>query len=177
MKLIVLDRDGVINQDSDDFIKSPEEWLPIPGSLEAIARLTHAGYSIVVTTNQSGVARGLLDIETLTRIHQKMHQLVQGAGGTIEAVVFCPEVDISHPDRKPNPGMLLQVAKRLKIDLRGVPVLGDSLRDIQAARSVQARPVLVLTGRGQETLAKGTGTEQVPVFRDLAAFADALLAK
>jgi D-glycero-D-manno-heptose 1,7-bisphosphate phosphatase len=175
MKLIILDRDGVINQDSDDFIRSPEEWLPIPGSLEAIARLTHAGYSIVVATNQSGVARGLLDIETLTRIHQKMHQLVQEAGGTIEAVAFCPEVDISHPDRKPNPGMLLQVAKRLRIDLRGIPVLGDSLRDLQAARSVQAKPVLVLTGKGQETLAKGIGVEKVPVFRDLAAFTDTLL--
>ena len=177
MKLIILDRDGVINEDSDTFIKCPEEWIPIPGSLEAIARLTHAGYLVVVATNQSGIARGLLDIEDLNRIHQKMQRSVQDVGGTIEAIFFCPHVDISHPDRKPNPGMLTDIGQRLKVGLKGVPAVGDSLRDIKAAQAVSAAPILVLTGKGTATYAKGVGLAGVPTYDNLAAYVDALLAQ
>ncbi|HXH02705.1 MAG TPA: D-glycero-beta-D-manno-heptose 1,7-bisphosphate 7-phosphatase [Candidatus Competibacteraceae bacterium] len=177
MKLIILDRDGVINEDSDDYIKSPEEWKPIPGSLEAIARLNHAGWRVVVASNQSGIARGLFDIETLNRIHDKMHRQVQEAGGSIEAVLFCADSDDANPYRKPNPGMLLEIARRLRIDLKGVPVVGDSLRDLKAARAVGAWPCLVLTGKGRATQARGVGLEGVSVFADLAALADHLLAQ
>lgn len=177
MKLIILDRDGVINEESDAFIKSPDEWVPIPGSLEAIARLTHAGYLVVVATNQSGIARGLFDIETLNLIHQKMHRLAREVGGVIEAVFFCPDVDISNPERKPNPGMLKQIGRRLKTSLRGVPVVGDSLRDLQAARAVGADPILVRTGKGEETLARGIGIAGVLVFDDLEAVANVLVKK
>jgi len=119
MKLIILDRDGVINIDSDAFVKSPEEWIPIPGSLEAIARLNHAGYRVVVATNQSGIVRGLFDLETLNLIHRKMHRMVQEVGGLIDAVFFCPDVDEANPYRKPNPGMLLEIGRRLKCGLNG----------------------------------------------------------
>lgn len=177
MKLIILDRDGVINEDSDNFIKSPEEWIPITGSLEAIARLTLAGYLVVVATNQSGIARGLFDIETLNRIHQKMHQQAQEAGGVIQAVFFCPDVDMANPDRKPNPGMLKKIAQRLKVSLKAVPVVGDSLRDLQAAQAAGAIPILVLTGNGRNTLNNCTDLSNVLVFDDLTAVADALLAE
>jgi D-glycero-D-manno-heptose 1,7-bisphosphate phosphatase len=178
MKLIVLDRDGVINQDSDVFIKSPDEWVPLPGSLEAIARLTNSGYHVVVATNQSGLARGLLDLETLNRIHEKMHRLVAGAGGFIEAVFFCPGIDDANYYRKPNPGMLEDIGRRLKISLSGIPVVGDSLRDLQAARAVGATPILVRTGKGQCTLARAPAlAEAVLVFDDLAATADFILAQ
>lgn len=175
MKLIILDRDGVINQDSDEFIKSPEEWIPIPGSLEAIARLSHAGYRVVVATNQSGVDRGLFDIETLNRIHERMHHLTHEVGGAIEAVFFCLDADDTHPYRKPNPGMLEEIGQRLKVNLQGVPAVGDNLRDVQAALAVGATPILVRTGKGKRTLAKGEGIAGIPVFDDLAAVADFLL--
>jgi D-glycero-D-manno-heptose 1,7-bisphosphate phosphatase len=176
MKLIILDRDGVINHDSNAFIKSPAEWIPIPGSLEAIARLTNAGYHVVVATNQSGIGRGLLDIETLNRIHEKMHRLVAEAGGFIEAVFFCTDSDDTSYYRKPNPGMLEDIGRRLKISLPGVPVVGDSLRDLQAAWAVGATPILVRTGKGELTLAKIPPlAEDVLVFDDLAAAADFIL--
>lgn len=175
MKLIVLDRDGVINEDSAAYIKSPEEWTPIPGSLEAIARLTHAGYSTVVATNQSGIGRGLFDIETLNHIHEKMHQLTHQAGGTIEAVFFCPDADDQSPCRKPNPGMLEEIGRRLKVNLRGIPVVGDNLRDIQAARAVGAMPLLVRTGKGEHTLAQDETIAGILVFDDLASVADYLI--
>ena len=176
MKLIILDRDGVINYDSDDYIKSPEEWSPIPGSLEAIARLTRAGYRIVVATNQSGVGRGLYDLETLQRINDKMNHAVAAEGGAIEAIFFCPHTPEDHCDcRKPKPGLLRDIAASLQVDLKGVPAIGDSLRDIQAAQAVGARPILVRTGKGEGTVVRGEGLAGVPVYPDLAAAVDALL--
>lgn len=178
MKLIILDRDGVLNVDSDAFVKSPDEWLPIPGSLEAVARLNHAGYRVVVATNQSGIGRGLFDLETLNLIHRKMHRMVQEAGGLIEAVFFCPDVDEANPYRKPNPGMLLEIGRRLKCGLQGVPVVGDSVRDIRAARAANARPLLVLTGKGAQTLEReAESCANVQAFKDLAAVADYLTAR
>lgn len=176
MKLIVLDRDGVINEDSDEYIKSPEEWVPIPGSLEAIARLNQAGYRVVVFTNQSGLARNLFDIETLNAIHAKMHRRLAAVGGTVDAVFFCPHApDDQCGCRKPQPGLLHEISARLKVSLEGVPCVGDTLRDVQAARSVGCRPMLVRSGKGERTLADGKGLEQVPVFDNLAAVADQLL--
>ena len=173
----MLDRDGVINQDSDTYIKSPEEWIPIPGSLDAIGRLSHAGYRVIVATNQSGIARELFDIETLNRIHQKMHHMVHEAGGIIEAVFFCPDLDDSNPWRKPNPGMLEAIGERLRIPMKNVPCVGDAMRDVVAARAVNARPMLVKSGKGQQELNNGRDAlHDVPVFEDLAAVADALLA-
>jgi D-glycero-D-manno-heptose 1,7-bisphosphate phosphatase len=175
MPLIILDRDGVINQDSDDFIKSPAEWNPIEGSLEAIARLNYAGYRVVVITNQSGIARGLLDIETLTRIHNKMRRMLAQAGGKIEAILFCPHGPDDNCDcRKPNDGNFQTLAKRLRISLNGVPAIGDSLRDIEAAQKVGAKPLLVRTGKGEKTLAQGI-PEGVPVYANLAEAVNALL--
>ena len=176
MKLIILDRDGVINEDSDDYIKSPEEWLPIPGSLEAIARLTRAGYRIAVATNQSGVARGLFDGDTLQRIHDKMRGAVAAAGGEIAAIYFCPHgPDAGCACRKPQPGLLREIGTHFHVDLSGVPVVGDSLRDVQAAKTVGARPILVRTGKGEGTVVRGEGLAGVPVYPDLAAAVDALL--
>jgi D-glycero-D-manno-heptose 1,7-bisphosphate phosphatase len=177
MQLIILDRDGVINQESDDYIKSPEEWHPIPGSLGAIARLHRAGWHVVVATNQSGVARGLLDLDTLMRIHGKMHRAVRDTGGLIDAVFFCPHgPDDDCTCRKPKPGLYHDIARRLRIDLKGVPAVGDSLRDLQAARAAGARPLLVRTGKGSQTLAHPDFDTSVPVFSDLASAVDAVLA-
>ncbi len=176
MKIIILDRDGVINYDSDLFIKSPNQWEPLPGSLEAIARLTHAGYHVLVATNQSGVGRGLFDIETLNRIHEKMHRMTVAVGGTIDAVFFCTAVDDADPYRKPNPGMLEDIGRRLKISLQGVPAVGDSQRDIQAAWTVGARPILVRTGKGERTLASMPELgEKVLVCDDLEAATEIIL--
>ncbi len=177
MKLVVLDRDGVINLDSDQYIKSPEEWKPIPGSLEAIARLTQAGFRVVVATNQSGLGRGLFDMATLNAMHDKMHKAVNQLGGRIDAVFFCPHAQDAGCDcRKPKPGMLREIAARFDLALAGVPVIGDSLRDLQAASAVGARPVLVLTGKGEQTLKSGGLPEGTEIHRDLAAAALALAA-
>lgn len=175
MPLIILDRDGVINQDSDDFIKSPAEWEPIDGSLEAIARLNYADYRVVVITNQSGIARGLFDIETLTRIHNKMRRMLAQAGGKIEAILFCPHgPDDNCECRKPKAGNFETLANRLRISLEGVPAIGDSLRDLEAARAVGAKPILVKTGKGEKTLAAGI-PDDVPVYENLADAVNALL--
>jgi len=177
MKLVVLDRDGVINLDSDQYIKSPEEWTPIPGSLEAIARLTQAGFRVVVATNQSGLGRGLFDMATLNAMHNKMHKAVNQLGGRIDAVFFCPHAqDAGCACRKPQPGMLLEIAERYKLALADVPVIGDSLRDLQAASAAGARPVLVLTGKGEKTLRAGGLPEGTEIHKDLAAAAMALAA-
>lgn len=177
MRLIILDRDGVINEDSGACIKSPDEWQPIPGSVEAIARLTHSGYRIVVVTNQSGVARGLYDLDTLTRIHDKMHRLVMKAGGQIEAVFYCPHgPDDNCECRKPKPGMFHDIGRRLNCDLEGVPAVGDSLRDLQAAQAAGARPILVRTGKGLRTLKNPDALVGTDVFDDLSAVVDDLLA-
>ena len=176
MRLIILDRDGVINEDSDDFIKSPDEWTPVPGSIDAIARLTHADYRVLVVTNQSGVARGLFDLDTLMRIHDKMHRLVGEAGGQIEAVFFCPHGPDDDCDcRKPKPGMFHEISRRLMVDLDGVPAVGDSLRDLQAAKAARATPFLVRTGKGMRTLANPEAIEGIEVFDDLAEVVDHLL--
>lgn len=177
IKLILLDRDGVINYDSDQYIKRPEEWKPIPGSLEAIARLNQAGYRVVVVSNQSGVGRGLFDMSTLNTIHAKMHKLVSQAGGRIEAVFFCPHSAEALCDcRKPKPGLFYEVAKRFRVDLKGVPTVGDSLRDLQAGLAVGCRPFLVRTGKGLRTL-KGQLPEGTRVYDDLAGVVEAILAE
>ena len=159
MQLIILDRDGVINEDSDDFIKSPGEWQPIRGSLEAIARLHRAGWKVIVATNQSGIARRLLDLDTLARIHETMHRRV---------IESC---------RKPKPGLFHAIAARLRTDLQGVPAIGDSLRDIQAAGSAGANPILVKTGKGFGTASNPELDHSVPVYDDLYSVVNDLLGK
>ena len=175
MSLIILDRDGVINHDSDEFIKSPAEWEPIEGSLEAIARLNYAGYRVVVITNQSGIARGLLDVETLNRIHSKMRRMLAQVGGRIEAILFCPHAPEDKCQcRKPMDGSFTELAQRLRIKLENVPAVGDSIRDIQAAQSVGARPILVRTGKGEKTLAEGI-PDGIEVYDNLDEVVNALL--
>lgn len=177
MKLIILDRDGVINFDSDQFIKSPDEWKPIPGSLEAIARLTREGWRVVVATNQSGLARGLFEMATLNAIHAKMHKAVARAGGRIEAVFYCPHsADMNCSCRKPQGGLLIEISARYGCDLRGVPMVGDSLRDLQAAADAGALPMLVKSGKGKKTLVAGGLPPGTPVFEDLGAATDHVLA-
>jgi D-glycero-D-manno-heptose 1,7-bisphosphate phosphatase len=175
-KLIVLDRDGVINHDSEQFIKSPDEWIPIPGSLEAIARLNQAGFRAVVATNQSGIGRGLFDIGMLNAIHNKMHRALAQVGGRIEAVFFCPHSGDSQCEcRKPRAGMLQEIGRRFGVDMTGVPALGDSLRDLQAAEVVGAQPMLMLTGKGEKTLREGGFPANTVIFPDLAFAAAALI--
>ncbi len=170
MKLIILDRDGVINHDSDQFIKNPDEWRPLPGSMEAIARLVQAGYHIVVATNQSGVGRGLFDMPMLNAIHEKMHKAVALAGGRIDAIFFCPHAAQADCHcRKPKIGMLEEIAARYNHDLKGVPAVGDSLRDLACAAKIGAQPILVLTGKGVKTQAKGGMPEGTLIYPDLAA--------
>jgi D-glycero-D-manno-heptose 1,7-bisphosphate phosphatase len=177
MKLIILDRDGVINFDSAQFIKSPEEWRPIPGSLDAIARLTQWGYRVVVATNQSGVGRGLFDMDTLNAINDKMMRAAAQVGGRIEAVFFCPHAaDSTCECRKPRPGMLIEIAARYNADLTGVPAVGDSLRDLQAAVAVGAQPILVLTGKGEKTRSDSQLPAHTLVFPTLAAVVSDLTA-
>jgi D-glycero-D-manno-heptose 1,7-bisphosphate phosphatase len=176
MKLIVLDRDGTINHDSAQYIKSPEEWRPIRGSLEAIARLAHGGWRIVVATNQSGIARGLFDVATLNAIHDTMHRAVVQAGGRIDAIFYCPHAaDADCGCRKPKPGMLREIAARMNVELSEVPVVGDALRDLEAAAAAGARPHLVLTGKGKKTRAAGGLPAATRVFPDLAAVAAQLV--
>jgi D-glycero-D-manno-heptose 1,7-bisphosphate phosphatase len=176
MKLVILDRDGVINHDSDQFIKSPEEWKPIAGSLEAIARLNQAGYRVVVASNQSGLGRGLFCMDTLNRIHAKMHKLVLQAGGRIDAVFLCPHTADSACDcRKPKAGLFRDIASRYHTDLTGVPAIGDALRDLEAARLVGARPILVRTGKGLRTLHSEAMPAGVDVYDNLAEAVRALV--
>lgn len=176
VKLIVLDRDGVINQDSDAFVKSLDEWIPIPGSIDAIARLSKKGWTVAVATNQSGLARGLFDQTTLDNMHFKLQQLVMEQGGQIDLIVHCPHgPDDGCSCRKPQPGLFQRIANHFHLDsLDGVPVVGDSHRDLDAGMRLGAVPYLVRTGKGEKTM-KGplpTGTQ---VFDDLAAVADHLL--
>ena len=175
MSLVILDRDGVINHDDEVHIRSPEEWIPIAGSLEAIARLNHAGFRMVVATNQSGISRKYFDIETLCRIHEKMQRMLRDLGGSIEAIFFCPHTPRDRCKcRKPKPGLLNDIAGHLRISLQGVAFIGDSKRDINAAQAVGARPILVRTGNGLETEHQVEGIE---VFDDLAEAADELIAE
>ena len=171
MKLVILDRDGTINQDSDQYIKSPAEWKPIPGSLEAIARLTQDGWRVAVATNQSGIARGLFDMAALNAIHAEMHRAVNLAGGRIDAIFFCPHAaDSGCECRKPKPGLLREIASRMDVELAEVPMVGDSLRDLEAAAAAGAKQYLVLTGKGKKTRDAGGLPEGTEVFADLAAF-------
>ena len=175
-RIVILDRDGVINFDSDEYIKSADEWIPIPGSLEAIARLNRSGYRVLVVTNQAGLGRGLFDRPTLDAIHAKMRHMAAAVGGSIEAIYFCPHTPEERcPCRKPEPGMYHAIAKRLDNDLRNVPSIGDSLRDIQAARAAGADPILVRTGNGRDTEMQLQGMD-IPVYDDLAAAVGGLLA-
>jgi D-glycero-D-manno-heptose 1,7-bisphosphate phosphatase len=177
MKLVVLDRDGVINYDSDQYIKSPSEWRPIPGSIEAIARLNQNGWRVAVATNQSGIARGLFDMATLNAMNDKMMEMVFRQGGRIDALFFCPHAaDEGCNCRKPRTGMLEEIAARFHTELKGVPSIGDSLKDLQAAESVGAQPILVLTGKGAKTQADGGMPKKTLVFDDLAAAARHLVA-
>lgn len=181
MKLVILDRDGVINKDSSEFIKNPDEWIPIKGSLEAIARLSQAGYEVVVITNQSGIGRGLFSADMLAQIHLRMIDHVQQHGGQIQSVLFCPH----HPDdgcecRKPLTGLYKGLAARLNINFSRVYSVGDSVRDLLAAKNAGASPVLVKTGNGKKSLKKITNDPQIDldgtlVFDNLASFTDALL--
>jgi len=169
MKLVILDRDGVINFDSDQYIKSPAEWRPIPGSIEAIARLNQSGYRIAVATNQAGIGRGLFDMGTLNAINDKMMEMVFRQGGRIDALFFCPHTALEQCGcRKPRTGMFEEIAARFHTDLKGVPVVGDSLKDLQAAEQVGAQPILVLTGKGRNNQEAGELPKKTIVFENLA---------
>ena len=181
LKLVILDRDGTINADSDEFIKSPEEWQPLPGALEAIARLNHAGWHVVIASNQSGLGRGLFDVAALNAMHAKLAKLLAAQGGRVDAIFYCPHTpEDACSCRKPLPGLFEQIGERFGVDLRGVPVVGDTLRDVQAGALVGCEPHLVLTGKGAafrgrplpETFPPGTR-----VHEDLAAFAEDLIAR
>lgn len=176
MKLVILDRDGVINRDSDAHIKSAEEWVAIPGSLEAIARLNADGWRVVIASNQSGLARGLFDITALNGIHDKLHRELAQVGGQIDGLFFCPHgPDDDCECRKPRTGLLLEIAERFNVDLDGVPCIGDSRRDLEAAVAVGARPILVLTGKGARTQTQLAGLPGVRVHANLADAVDSLL--
>ncbi|MEQ8288873.1 MAG: D-glycero-beta-D-manno-heptose 1,7-bisphosphate 7-phosphatase [Gammaproteobacteria bacterium] len=176
MALIILDRDGVINEDSDDFIKSPDEWRAIPGSLEAIARLTRHNYQVVVVTNQSGIGRRKLTIDALNAIHLKMHSHLTQYGGTIDAVFFCPHTPRDECNcRKPKPGLYNQVSDRLRVSLSKVYCVGDKMTDIQAIKSAGGKPILVKTGAGQKEIDDGKVPPGIPIYNNLAAFVDELI--
>jgi D-glycero-D-manno-heptose 1,7-bisphosphate phosphatase len=181
MKLVILDRDGTINADSDQFIKSPEEWQPLPGALEAIARLNHAGWHAVIASNQSGLGRGLFDVASLNAMHAKMHKMLSAQGGRIDAVFYCPHTpDEGCRCRKPQPGLFEQIADRFGIELKGVPVVGDGVRDLQAGVAAGCEPHLVLTGKGAAYKDQPLTPDFPPgtqVHRDLGAFADWLIAR
>ena len=169
MKLVVLDRDGVINLDSVHFIKSTNEWIPISGSLEAIALLNQSGYRVAIATNQSGISRGLFDMVMLNAIHDKMHRALGQLGGRIDAMFYCPHsAEDNCACRKPKPGMMEEIGKRFGVDLTGVPIVGDSLRDLQAGAVLGMQPILVRTGKGEETIAAGGLPEDTLIFANLA---------
>ncbi|NOS97074.1 MAG: D-glycero-beta-D-manno-heptose 1,7-bisphosphate 7-phosphatase [Methylotenera sp.] len=161
MKLVILDRDGVINQDSANFIKSPNEWIPIAGSLDAIALLNQSGFRVAIATNQSGVSRGLFDMATLNSIHDKMHRELSAVGGRIDAIFYCPHAADEHCHcRKPDTGMIEEIGKRFAIDLSGAPAVGDALRDLQAFANAGCQPILVRTGKGEATLAAAKNADK-----------------
>ncbi len=177
--LIILDRDGVINEDSPDFIKKPEEWQPIPGSLSAIAALNQAGHIVTIATNQSGIARGLFTEQDLLQIHQKMINALAAVGGHIDAIFYCPHHPDDHcPCRKPKPGMMEQIAAKYQLpDFQQAILIGDAERDIDSARAVQCRAILVKTGKGMSSLEKSQTLQEVPVFANLAEAVRAILRK
>lgn len=174
--LVVLDRDGVINEDSAEYIKSPAEWHAISGSLEAIAKLNNAGHTVVVATNQSGVARGYFTTQTLEAIHQKMQNELIKVGGHIDAIFICPHGPSDNCEcRKPKPGLFRQIGKQYNADFKDALAVGDSLRDIQAAQAVSCKAVLVKTGKGVSELAKNPELKSINSYKDLAAVVEALL--
>ncbi|WP_089682782.1 D-glycero-beta-D-manno-heptose 1,7-bisphosphate 7-phosphatase [Billgrantia gudaonensis] len=177
-RLVILDRDGVINRDSDHYIKSLDEFIPYPSAIEAIARLTHSGWTVAVATNQSGIARGYYDQDTLDTMHRRLHDLVRQADGEIAHIAVCPHGPNDGCDcRKPLPGLLHEIRDVLGLSaLEGAWMVGDSLRDLQAGEKLGCHSVLVRTGKGDRTLAKGEGLDQAHVFADLATFVDWLLA-
>ena len=181
MKLVILDRDGTINTESADFIKSPDEWMPLPGALEAIARLNHAGWHVVVASNQSGLGRGLFDVASLNAMHAKMYKMLAAVGGRIDAVFYCPHTpDDKCHCRKPEPGLFEQIGERYGIDLKGVAVVGDALRDVVAGASAGCEPHLVLTGNGAAYRGRDlpeTFPANTRVHEDLSAFADWMVAR
>jgi len=175
--LVILDRDGVINRESDEFVKTPDEWVPLAGSIRAIASLSEAGYTVAVASNQSGLARGLFDRKALRAMHRKLRRLVSSAGGHIDRIVVCPHgPDDGCACRKPKPGLLYRLGRHYRTDLVGVPVIGDSLRDLEAAERAGARPILVRTGNGRKTERALVGPlATTEVFNDLAGAATALV--
>lgn len=180
-RLIILDRDGVINEDSDEYIKSPDEFIPIAGSLEAIAKLNQAGYTVVVATNQSGIARGYFDVTSLQAMHNKLNALLAAEGGHIERIYYCPHGPNDHCDcRKPKPGLLQQILRDYPMKPGDIIAIGDSLRDLQAAQALGISSILVRTGKGKKTesqLDKEETLAATPVFDNLSKAVDALLAK
>src|ERR1700675_2881189 len=171
-KLVILDRDGVINVDSDAFIKSPDEWVAIPGSLDAIARLNQAGWHVAIASNQSGIGRGLFDMAALNAMHEKMNRAAAAVGGRIDAVFFCPHTQEDDCEcRKPKPGMLQQIVERFEIDPEDTPMVGDSLRYLQTGAALGLSAHLVLTAKGQKTLAAGNLPPNTKVHADLRPFA------
>ena len=179
MKLVILDRDGTINSDSDDYVKTPEEWQPLPGALEAIARLNQAGWHVVVATNQSGLGRGLFDVASLNAMHAKMHKMLAAVGGRVDAVFYCPHApEESCNCRKPLPGLFEQIGSRFGVPLKGVPTAGDTVRDLQAGSAAGCQPHLVLTGKS-ERYRSGGQPDGLPVGTlfhiDLSAFVDHIL--
>ena len=180
MKLCILDRDGTINEDSADYVKSPSEWQPLPGALEGIAKLNHAGWHVVVATNQSGLGRGLFDVAALNAMHAKMHTMLAAVGGRVDAIFYCPHApDEACHCRKPEPGLFEQIAERYGVDLKGLPAVGDSARDLIAANAAGCTPHLVLTGKSEgfkdRPLPEGYPSNTM-VHQDLSAFADYLVA-
>ena len=181
-KLVILDRDGVINEDSDAYVKTAEEWIPLPGSIEAISRLYQAGYTVVVATNQSGLGRGLFDLDDLEAMHSKLSDLLLDTGALLSGIYYCPHKPDDHCNcRKPAPGLLDAIAKELGISLAGIPIVGDSLRDLQAGLAHHCTPILVRTGKGCQTEAKlaqqhELALQQAKVFDDLSQVVDYLLA-
>jgi D-glycero-D-manno-heptose 1,7-bisphosphate phosphatase len=177
--LVVLDRDGVINQDSSAFVKSAEEWLPLSESIAAIAALSRAGFTVAIASNQSGLARGLFDAAALATMHEKMQRLVAAEGGRVDHIIVCPHGPDDGCDcRKPKPGMLLKLGKHYGVSLHGVPTVGDSLRDLEAAAAAGARPILVRTGNGEITAGSLPAEfASIEVYDDLAAAAAALVAE
>ena len=177
-KLVILDRDGVINQDSDEYIKTEDEWIPIPGSLESIARLNHAGIRVVVATNQSGIGRGLIAPEDLNRMHAKFQRSLARVGGHVDGIFFCPHTpEVKCACRKPATGLLRSISLRFGVSLVGTVFIGDSKSDVDAATAVRALPILVRTGKGLRTLAAHPELEGLPWFEDLAEAVDDLLEK
>jgi len=175
VKLLILDRDGVINHDSDAYIKSVQEWIPLPGAIEAIAQLSKAGWTVAIATNQSGIARGYYDLATLDAMHARLRELVAEQGGEVGLIVYCPHgPDEGCACRKPKPGMLLTIAEHYQAELTGLWFVGDSLGDLEAAKAADSQPVLVKTGKGEKTLGKTLPVGTL-IFDDLAAVAAELI--